>query len=421
MLRAGHVIVICTLALLTLGVVMVNSAGMNVDPNATVTLKSLLLSRSTIYMGLAIFAMIVVSLLAPVHWFAGIGRFDTASRSPWSLPFLWFGVLAILAILAIVYVPGVGSERKGAHRWINLQLPGVGDLSVQPSEIAKWGLVVLIAWYAATVGPRLSRFWHGLVPALVVIAAVGAFVAIEDLGTAVLIGVTAVLILLAGGASLWHFAAMIPLAVAGFVTAVIAEPYRLARITAFMDPYAEPTKSGYHMIQSMVAVSNGEVWGRGLGHGLQKFGYLPEDTTDFLFAIICEELGVFGAALVIALYAGLLFAGLAIVRRQTAPMLKLVALGIVTTIGLQAIINLAVVTGLGPTKGIALPLLSSGGTGWLLTASSLGLLVAIDRFSARESGAPETVADIPAAKPSASPDATGGVPPNVARFGSVAR
>jgi len=174
-----------------------------------------------------------------------------------------------------------------------------------------------------------------------------------------------------------------PPALAMLALAVLSSPYRMKRMTAFLDPYADPEKTGFHMIQSMAAVANGEVTGRGLGHGLQKFGYLPEDRTDFLFAVICEELGIVGAGLVVALYAGLLVAGLSIVKRERSPLLKLIALGILSTVGLQAVINLAVVTGLGPTKGIALPLLSSGGTGWILTAASLGLLISMDRSQAR--------------------------------------
>src|SRR6185436_16902775 len=161
-------------------------------------------------------------------------------------------------------------------------------------------------------------------------------------------------------------------AAVGVIALIVANPYRIKRIETFVDPYLQPQKDGYHMIQSMLAVSGGQ------GFGIQKFGYLPEDTTDFLFAIICEELGIFGALLVAGLYTALLWAGFSIVRRQPSPMLKLLGLGVLSTVGLQALINLAVVTGIGPTKGIALPLVSSGGTGWILTASSLGMLIAMD-------------------------------------------
>jgi cell division protein FtsW len=193
---------------------------------------------------------------------------------------------------------------------------------------------------------------------------------------------------------------MLPLAALAFAGAVVANPYRLTRLETFLNPYKDPEGSGYHMIQSMLAVHNGELTGRGLGHGMQKFGYLPEDQTDFLFAIICEETGLAGAALVALLYAGILWAGLSIIRKQPAPFLKLIAVGVLATLGLQALINLAVVTGLGPTKGIALPLLSAGGTGWILTSACLGTLIAIDRHA--RSATPATRA-APSKEPAPSP------------------
>lgn len=402
MLRPGQVIVICVVALLTLGVVMVNSAGLSVGNSGPPTLAALLLSRSTIYMALALLAMGLVVLLAPVRRVAALSAVPAPApdRGGWSMPLLWAGAFALVAICAIVYLPGLGAAKKGSHRWIEFTIPGIGPQSIQPSELAKWGVVALTAGYAAVMGPRLHRFWTGLVPGLAAVGVVAGAVVIEDLGTAVLLVGAAVIVLLAGGARLWQFLLMVPLGLGAVAAAVIAQPYRVQRVLTFLDPYADPLGKGFHMIQSMVAVANGEVFGRGLGHGLQKFGYLPEDTTDFLFAIICEELGLFGAALVIGLYAALLAAGVAIIRRQQAPTLKLLALGVLSTVGLQAIINLAVVTGLGPTKGIALPLLSSGGTGWILTAASLGLLVAIDRLP------DQAPAPLPAPQPAAEPAGT---------------
>ncbi len=166
------------------------------------------------------------------------------------------------------------------------------------------------------------------------------------------------------------------------------------RLLAFADPYADPQGIGYHTIQSLVAVANGEGFGRGLGHGLQKFGYLLEDHTDFLFAVICEELGIPGAVIVVLLFLTLMWAGWTIAWRERDTMCRLWAFGIVLTISLQATINMFVVTGMAPTKGIALPLLSSGGTGWMLTAFSLGLLIAIDRTQDQER---VVFADAPAA------------------------
>jgi cell division protein FtsW len=219
---------------------------------------------------------------------------------------------------------------------------------------------------------------------MVFVAVLCALIAIEDLGTAVLIGCVAIIVLVAGGARLWQAGLVLPCGAAAFVLAVWQAPYRMNRLLAFNDPYADPQGIGYHMIQSMAAVSGGGLAGRGLGNGIHKFGYLPEDTTDFIFAIICEEFGLIGSVLVISLYVALLMCGLAVLRRARQPFHQLLALGVMATIGLQTLINLLVVTGWAPTKGIALPLISSGGTGWVVTCFFIGLIVSMDRAHARE-------------------------------------
>jgi len=389
MLRPGQVIALCALALLTLGVVMVNSAGMRVhivDPQAGtadpgVTAQSILFSRSTIYAGLALTALFLGSIM-PVRYAAARLRGPSGSTShPLAgLPLFGLGVVLLLMVCALVYVPGLSRVANNSPRWISI--PGLGGaegLSAQPSEIAKWGLIFFVAAYCVARRDLLPKFWLGLVPALIGIGAVAAFVAKADLGTGTLIALVACIMLLAAGARVWQFALFVPVGILGFVAAVKANPYRIARITSFLDPYADAEKTGYHMIQSLRAIAEGEGAGRGLGWSVQKFNYLPEDKTDFIFAIICEELGIGGAAIVVGLFLALLWSCHAIVRRERDPMLRLLGLGVLTTVGLQAVINLAVVTGLAPTKGIALPLLSSGGTGWMMTAFSLGLVVAIER------------------------------------------
>lgn len=396
MIRTGHVVFLCALALLTLGVVMVGSAGMEVQPvlpahggtdkvagpqSVPEAVASVVLSKSGLYMALAVLAMCTMAMLPLDRIFARRAAESAlpseSTRSPrWPYLFLALGSLFLIAIVATSYMPGLSHPVNNSRRWI--AVPGFAGLTIQPSEFAKWGLVVVVAIYGAYRAAEMRKFWKGLVPALLAIGAVGGVIAHQDLGTGVLVVCAGSAVLLAAGARVWQFAMFIPAAIAGVVALIIANPYRLQRIETFFDPYVQPQKAGYHMIQSMLAVSGGEGTGRGLGFGLQKYGYLPEDTTDFLFAIICEELGIVGAAAVIGIYVVLLWSGLAIVRRQSSSVLKLFGLGVLTTIGLQALINLAVVTGLGPTKGIALPLLSSGGTGWILTAASIGLLIAMD-------------------------------------------
>lgn len=392
MLRAGHGILLCALALLMLGVVMVQSAGMVVrpldegaDPQVAaavsgVTIESLLLSRTSLYLVLAVGAMALASRL-PLRRIAEKSERVAFLPPAGDLGLLVLGTIALIGTLAMVYIPGIEREVNGAARWINLHLPGLE--SVQPSELAKWGLVFLIAVYAARMATRaenhMRRFRQGLLPACLCVGIVAGVVVLEDLGTGVLMVTAASVVLLAAGARLWHFACFAPPAIAAVLAAIITSPYRIQRITSFLDPYADPQDTGYHMIQSLTAVSGGGVFGRGLGHGLQKFGYLPEDTTDFLFAIVCEELGLAGALMVLFLYALLAWFGTSIAAREKNLTLKLLALGITTTVIVQAMINLFVVTGLAPTKGIALPLMSSGGTGWILTGFALGLVVAIDR------------------------------------------
>ena len=247
---------------------------------------------------------------------------------------------------------------------------------------------------------RAAPFFKGLLPAFCALGLVAGFIVVEDLGTGVLLAGAGAVVLLAAGARFWQYALVVPPAVAGVTMAILTSPYRVQRVLSFLDPYADPQGSGYHMIQSMATVAGGGLFGRGLGHGLQKFGYLPEDTTDFLFAVICEELGLAGATLVIFLYSVLALAILSIIRRAADPLSRLISLGVLATILGQALINLFVVTGLGPTKGIALPLLSSGGTGWILTAAMLGVVMAVDR----EARAAEAAAsDDPAADPTDDP------------------
>ncbi len=379
--RPSQIIALCVLGLLCIGVVMVSSAGMSVQDEQAVTFKTIVLSRSTAYMALALLAMVVAARLRTLELVDG-QRLGSPDRR-WSFgsvhPFFVVSVGALCAWLLLVYVPGLGRTVNGSSRWIHVPLAG----SLQPSELAKWSIVVILALYCAWQGPQRMAKFSRLLPALVLIGLPAALVTLEDLGTGVLMLAACGVVLIASGARIVHLAAFAPPAILGIVAAVITSPYRMQRLVTFLDPYQDPDGSGYHMIQSMVAVANGQVFGRGLGFGLQKFGYLPEDRTDFLFAVICEELGVAGAALVIALYLGILWSGWAIIRRlpDAASASRLLGVGVLSTIGIQAVINIGVVTGLGPTKGIALPLLSSGGTGWILTAFSLGLLISLDRFT----------------------------------------
>lgn len=383
MLRAGQGIALSSLCLLVIGVVFVNSASLDVTGDSKTTLDAILGGRATLF-AIASMACLFIGSRLPVEKLGyARGIFNP----------IWWIVAAIFAGIVLVHVPGIGREVNGASRWVSL-----GPLTFQPSEIAKWGMPLILAWWCCMRAEKMQGFWSGFVPPMAFAGVVAMGIAVEDLGTATLIMLIALIMVVAAGCRWWHAAMLVPMAIVGFIGLIIVSPYRINRILAYIDPYADSQGIGYHIIQSMGAISGGGLTGRGLGNSVQKFGYLPEGTTDFIYAIICEETGMIGAFLVIVLYAFLLWCGWSVigaVRARTAtggavdqsrlsPFGQLVGLGILATIGFQALINILVVTGLAPTKGIALPLVSRGGTGWMLTCVSLGLIVAMDRRMARE-------------------------------------
>lgn len=391
MLRSSHGLVLAVLGLLVVATVMVNSASLSLSGSQPTTTDGIFLGKHT-WFAVGAFLALVAGAFVPVD------RLCAPGRRWWTSPVAWVAA-AILLGLALVHVPGIGREVNGARRWIS-----IGPVGLQPSEIAKWGVPVLMAWYAVTFRDRIRSFRWGFVVPLGAVSLLCGVIALEDLGTAVLIELVSVLMLLAAGAQ-WKFvAALAPVGILGFVALVVTSPYRVNRIAAFLDPYKDPQGIGYHIIQSMEAITGGGLAGRGLGNSELKFGYLPEATTDFIYSIVSEELGITGSAVVVALYLLLVCCGVAIVtataRRTSGPAVggagdgegsvpllsnfsQLLGFGIVLTVGVQALINICVVTGLAPTKGIALPLMSRGGTGWILTCLSLGMLIAMERASDR--------------------------------------
>lgn len=290
----------------------------------------------------------------------------------WKAPAIWAVALAALACVAVL-VPGLGREVNGARRWIVL-----GPIQIQPSEMAKWAAVVFLAWWMARRPVNLDRF-AGYVLTVGIIGVLCLLVVIEDFGTAALIGAASLAMLVVGGVRWLHLAVTVPPALAAAFWFVRHEPYRWTRMTAFLDPWAAPQGVGYHMVQSLLSFSTGGIFGRGLGNGIQKLGYLPEDTTDFIFAVICEELGLFGALLTVTLYLGILFVAWQAMKQKRDSFGQMLAFGIASMLGLQAMINIAVATVSVPTKGLPLPLISAGGTGLIITCGALGLLYSVTR------------------------------------------
>jgi cell division protein FtsW len=370
-LRQRDILTFCVLALLCLGMIMVQSAAMNVTGKLGWQWNPL----GTKQFGFC-FVGIGAFFIVGLRDYAWLG---SKSKSLWKHPVVW--LLAITMVLnVLVLVPHVGISKNGARRWLPM-----GFTQLQPSEVAKWAIVIFLAWWLTRRPVNLDKFFMGFLPTLIPIGAICLLIVIQDFGTAALIAVCALTMLLAGRVKLWHLAVIIPPALAAGLWFVMHKEYRWKRMTAFVDPWANPQKEGYHMIQSLLSFSTGGVTGKGLGNGIQKLGYLPEDTTDFIFAVICEELGLFGALLTVALYMGILYIAWQVVRQKRDDFGRMLAFGIGSMIGLQAVINIAVATVSVPTKGLSLPLISAGGSGLVITCAALGLLYSITKFHHVES------------------------------------
>ena len=281
------------------------------------------------------------------------------------------------AVLFTVYIPGFGRVINGARRWVNL-----GFTTFQPSEISKIAIIIAFAWGLSKYPERIGKFWKGLVPYLLVVGAFACVLMLEPhLSGTIVIVLTAAVMLLLGGAKLWHFINIGVLAAPAVWYMIISEPYRLERLIAFTDPFKYKADEGFQVVQSLYAIGSGGIFGLGLGLSHQKQLYLPEPQNDFIFAIICEELGLFGALAVIALFSVLIWRGFRIAQKAPDIFSSLLAAGITTLIAVQMAINVAVVTSSVPVTGMALPFFSYGGTSLLILMCSMGILLNISRFN----------------------------------------
>jgi cell division protein FtsW len=294
----------------------------------------------------------------------------------WQKTAPWLFVVGV-GLLALVLVPGFGREVNGARRWLDLPLA-----SLQPSELMKLAAVLYAADYTVRKHAVLKSFRKGLLPMLAVMLLVSWLLLREpDFGALVVIAVTAFCILFLGGMNGRHFFALVGMLAAGFAVLVVSSPYRMQRIFGFMDPWADSFGRGYQLSHSLIAFGRGEWLGVGLGASVEKLHYLPEAHTDFLLAVIAEELGFAGVALVIALFLWVVARAFAIGRQASVHerhFAALAAQGIGVWLGFQALINMGVNVGLLPTKGLTLPLMSYGGSGLLANFVALAILLRID-------------------------------------------
>lgn len=287
------------------------------------------------------------------------------------------GLIVCFALLIVVLIPGVGVIRGGARSWL-----GIGSLGIQPSEFMKLGIIVFLAHYLDERQSLITRFKDGLLPPLLIVGAAFAMIMLQpDLGTGtVLVGASMIMIFVAG-ARMAHLFGLAMVGVAGLVALVAAAPYRLQRITAFLDPWQDPLGAGYQAIQSLYAIGPGGLVGLGLGMSRQKYNYLPEPQTDFIFSIIAEELGFIGGATVLLLFTLLIWRGMRTAITAPDSFASLLAAGIVGMIAVQVIINIGVVIGMFPVTGITLPLVSYGGSSLTLMLTAIGVLLNISRYA----------------------------------------
>jgi cell division protein FtsW len=291
--------------------------------------------------------------------------------------------LLVLSIALLILVLFFGTEINYARRWFRIPL-GPISISFQPSELAKWTIVFFLAAVFDKIGTEIKLYRKRFVPICSVIAVVVALVIIEDFGTAALISLLGLLMLIIAGVKWWHVLTPLPFAAIVFCLALLSSPSRIRRIAAFLSPEKWTGSAAYQANQSLIALGSGGLWGKGLGRGICKYGHLPEDTTDFIFAIIGEELGFIGTAAVILLFIVFVWLGILVVVRCQDRFGQLLAGGIVITIATQAAVNIGVVTVVLPTKGMPLPFVSAGGTSMLLAAAGAGVLLNIAKQSARK-------------------------------------
>ncbi len=295
-------------------------------------------------------------------------------------PYRWYRPLTYpLLALALVFLIAIqitdyGLSAGGAARWLR-----IGNLSFQPSEFARFALIIFLAYSLDKKGDRLKEFYIGVVPHFVVLAVLaGCIIGQPDFGSVVILAALTWLMMFIGGVRCLHlFGSLIVLLLPLAYYFLTSSQYRVSRILGFLNPWQYPADEGYQIIHSLMAFGTGGLWGMGIGKGYQKLFYLPEPHTDFIFSIIGEEFGLLGVMIIIVLYAWILLKGIKIAREAPDTFGSLIAIGLTAAMGMQICINMGVTLGLLPTKGLTLPFLSYGGTSLLLNMASIGVLMNI--------------------------------------------
>ncbi|WP_152554889.1 cell division protein FtsW [Serratia sp. DD3] len=347
-----------TLGLSVVGFVMVTSASMPIGQRLADD-PFLFAKRDALYLGLAI-ALSIVTLRIPME--------------VWQR---YSNVMLLVSMVMLVIVLVVGSSVNGASRWISL-----GPLRIQPAELSKLSLFCYLSSYLVRkVEEVRTNFWGFCKPMSVMVVLAVLLLAQPDLGTVVVLFITTLAMLFLAGAKMWQFLAIIGSGVFAVGLLIIAEPYRMRRVTSFWNPWADPFGSGYQLTQSLMAFGRGELWGQGLGNSVQKLEYLPEAHTDFIFSILGEELGYIGVVLVLLMVFFVAFRAMSIGRRALQIDQRFsgfLACAIGVWFSFQVLVNVGAAAGMLPTKGLTLPLISYGGSSLLIMSTALVLLLRID-------------------------------------------
>ena len=350
-------IIFSVLGLMALGILMVSSASLVISEQQHGYAWYYVI-RQAIYLFVGLSACVVVTTI--------------------SLNFLYktsrLQLLVALLLLLIVLVPGIGRMVNGSRRWLDF-----GILSLQVSEIAKLFLIVYLAAYLEDYRQQVKTQLIGFVKPMVILALAGLLLLMEpDFGTLAVLALTFLALLLIAEVPLWPFALLLVLVIVAMSGLALLSPYRLQRLTTFLNPWLTPYGSGYQLTQSLIAFGRGGIFGTGLGNSVQKLFYLPEAHTDFLFAVLAEELGLLGECVVLALFATLVGRSFYLAKmclQQQAWFRAYLAAGLGLWMGLQALINMGVNSGLLPTKGLTLPFISYGGSSMLINCVVIGILL----------------------------------------------
>lgn len=285
-------------------------------------------------------------------------------------------LLVCFFLLILVLIPGVGTVRNGSRSWF-----GIGGFGIQPSEFMKLSLIIFVSKYLEKNEKNMSNIKRGVLPILGITLIVFALIMLQpDFGTGVIIVMSVVGLLFVSGVSMKFFMIALIFGIIGAVALIIAAPYRFKRILSFIDPWIDPLGSGFQAIQSLFAIGPGGLLGLGLGNSIQKHFYLPEPQTDFIFAIISEELGFLGIVIVATLFLTIIYRGFRISLNAKDHFSKYLAFGITFQLAFQTLLNLMVVVSLIPITGVTLPFLSYGGSSLLITLCEMGVLLNISRY-----------------------------------------